>query len=157
MKELLLAFLNSPKERLNADEIEIRVRSFVIIVVTLILAFIVMALLYSVTFVSQPIKAMAPIDQAYTKMLNDIVLLIVGGIGGILTKGLTNEATNMMNAAKANKDAYVAPPPPPPAPVVMMAPSTPSNWTPPYPPQTPPYLEPDHEREKMAQARREAI
>ena len=147
MKELLLAFLNNPKERLNADEIEIRVRSFVIIVVTLILAFIVMALLYSVTFVSQPIKAMAPIDQAYTKMLNDIVLLIVGGIGGILTKGLTNEATNMMNAAKANKDAYVAPPPPP---VVMM--NTP-NWTPPPAPVSPPTLEPDHERERMAQAR----
>ena len=149
MKELLLAFLNNPKERLNADEIEIRVRSFVIIVVTLILAFIVMALLYSVTFVSQPIKAMAPIDQAYTKMLNDIVLLIVGGIGGILTKGLTNEATNMMNAAKANKDAYVAPSPPPPAPIIMTAP----NWTPPPPPMTPPTLEPDHERERMAQAR----
>ena len=149
MKELLLLLLNSPKERLSADEIEIRVRSFVIIVVTLILAFIVMALLYSVTFVSQPIKAMAPIDQAYTKMLNDIVLLIVGGIGGILTKGLTNEATNMMNAAKANKDAYVAPPPPP-APVVMM--STP-NWTPPPAPVSPPTLEPDHERERMAQAR----
>ena len=149
MKELLLAFLNSPKERLNADEIEIRVRSFVIIVVTLILAFIVMALLYSVTFVSQPIKAMAPIDQAYTKMLNDIVLLIVGGIGGILTKGLTNEATNMMNAAKANKDAYVAPPPPPPAPIIMQAP----NWTPPPPPMTPPTLESDQERERMAQAR----
>ena len=120
-----------------------------IIVVTLILAFIVMALLYSVTFVSQPIKAMAPIDQAYTKMLNDIVLLIVGGIGGILTKGLTNEATNMMNAAKANKDAYVAPPPPPPAPIIMTAP----NWTPPPPPMSPPTLEADHERERMAQAR----
>ena len=149
MKELLLAFLNNPKERLNADEIEIRVRSFVIIVVTLILAFIVMALLYSVTFVSQPIKAMAPIDQAYTKMLNDIVLLIVGGIGGILTKGLTNEATNMMNAAKANKDAYVAPLPPPPAPIIMQAP----NWTPPPPPMTLPTLESDQERERMAQAR----
>jgi len=149
LKELLLLLLNSPKERLSADEIEIRVRSFVIIVVTLILAFIVMALLYSVTFVSQPIKAMAPIDQAYTKMLNDIVLLIVGGIGGILTKGLTNEATNMMNAAKANKDAYVAPPPPPPAPIIMTAP----NWTPPPPPMSPPTLEADHERERMAQAR----
>jgi len=149
LKELLLAFLNNPKERLNADEIEIRVRSFVIIVVTLILAFIVMALLYSVTFVSQPIKAMAPIDQAYTKMLNDIVLLIVGGIGGILTKGLTNEATNMMNAAKSNKDAYVAPPPPPPAPIIVSSP----NWTAPPPPQAPPTLEADHERERMAQAR----
>ena len=92
---------------------------------------------------------MAPIDQAYTKMLNDIVLLIVGGIGGILTKGLTNEAQNMMNAAKANKDAYVAPPPPPPAPIIVSSP----GWTAPPPPQTPPTLEADHERERMAQAR----
>ena len=150
MKELLLALFNSPKERLSADEIEVRVRAFVIIMVTLIFAFITLALLYSVTFVTQPIKAMAPIDQAYTKMLNDIVLLIVGGIGGILTKGLTNEATNMMNAAKANKDAYVAPPPPP---VVMMAPSTTSNWTPPPPPMSRPTLEDDAERERMAHAR----
>ena len=147
MKELLLLLLNSPKERLSADEIEVRVRAFVIIMVTLIFAFITLALLYSVTFVTQPIKAMAPIDQAYTKMLNDIVLLIVGGIGGILTKGLTNEATNMMNAAKANKDAYVAPPPPP---VVMM--SSPS-WTPPPPPMSHPTLEDDAERERMAHAR----
>ena len=152
MKELLLLLLNSPKERLSADEIEIRVRSFVIIVVTLILAFIVMALLYSVTFVSQPIKAMAPIDQAYTKMLNDIVLLIVGGIGGILTKGITTEASNMITAAKNNTAAYTPPPPPPPAPVVMMTPS----WTPPPTPQSPPTLEAEHERERMAQARAEA-
>ena len=153
MKELLLAFLNSPSQRLTADEIEVRIRGFVIVVVTLIFAFITFALLYSVTFVTQPIKAMAPIDQAYTKMLNDIVLLIVGGIGGIMTKGLTNEATNMMNAAKANKDAYVAPPPPPPAPIIVSSP----GWTAPPPPQTPPTLEADHERERMAQARREAL
>jgi len=149
LKELLLLLLNSPKERLSADEIEVRVRAFVIIMVTLIFAFITFALLYSVTFVSQPIKQMAPIDQAYTKMLNDIVLLIVGGIGGILTKGLTNEATNMMNAAKSNKDAYVAPPPPPPAPIIMANP----NWTPPPAPVSPPTLESDAERERMARAR----
>ena len=148
MKELLLALFSSPAQRLTADEIDVRVRAFVIIVVTLIFAFITFALLYSVTFVTQPIKQMAPIDQAYTKMLNDIVLLIVGGIGGILTKGLTNEATNMMNAAKANKDAYVAPPPPP---VVMM--SSPSGWTPPPPPMSHPVLEDEAERERMAHAR----
>jgi len=151
LKELLLAFLNSPKERLSADDIEVRVRAFVIIVVTLILFFIVVTLIYSVMFVSQPIKAMAPIDQAFTKMLNDIVLLIVGGIGGIMTKGISNEATNMMNAAKANTAAYVAPPPPPPAPIIMTAPAP--NWTPPPPPMSPPTLEADHERERMAQAR----
>ena len=149
MKELLLALLNNPSQRLTADEIEVRIRGFVIVVVTLIFAFITFALLYSVTFVTQPIKAMAPIDQAYTKMLNDIVLLIVGGIGGIMTKGLTNEATNMMNAAKANKDAYVAPPPPPPAPIIVSAP----NWTPPPPPVSSPTLEDEETRERMARAR----
>jgi len=55
----------------------------------------------------------------------------------------------MMNAAKANKDAYVAPPPPPPAPIIVSSP----NWTAPPPPTTPPTLEADNERERMAQAR----
>ena len=148
MKEILLALLNSPKDRLNADDIEVRVRAFVIIVVTLILFFIVVTLIYSVMFVSQPIKAMAPIDQAFTKMLNDIVLLIVGGIGGIMTKGISNEATNMMNAAKSNKDAYVAPPP---APIIMAAASP--SWTAPPPPAGPPTLEDQEERLRTAQAR----
>lgn len=157
MKELLLAFLNSNKERLTADEIEVRIRAFVVIMVTLILFFIVVTLIYSIMFVTQPIKQMAPIDQAFSKMLNDIVLLIVGGIGGILTKGATTEARAMLDAAKANTAAYVAPPPPPPAPVMMFTPPpTPSpntGYTPPPPPQTPPTLEADHERERMAQAR----
>ena len=152
MKEILLALLNSNKERLNADEIEIRVRSFVIIVVTLILAFIVMALLYSVTFVSQPIKAMAPIDQAFTKMLNDIVLLIVGGRGGIMTKGLTNEATAMMNNVKTGKDAYVAPPVKEIS-FVSSGGGSGGSWTPPPRPSGPPTLEGDEERMRTAQAR----
>jgi hypothetical protein len=49
LKELLLALFNSPKERLSVDEIEALVRAFVVVVVTLILAFIVM-------------EAMPPID-----------------------------------------------------------------------------------------------
>lgn len=82
--------------KLTPSDIEVRVWGFVVIVVTLILCFIVVALLYSVTFVTQPIKSMAPIDQAYTKMLNDIVLLIVGGIGGVMTKRVVNSATNAL-------------------------------------------------------------
>ena len=145
MKEILLKLLSSNSPRLSADEIEVRVRAFVIVIVVLIFAFITFALLYSVTFVTQPIKAMAPIDQAYTKMLNDIVLLIVGGVGGIMTKRAANEAAAMMGAVKAGKDAYVAPP----VQTVTMA-----NWTPPPPPSNPPhYLEPDHEREALAAAR----
>jgi len=153
LKELLLLLLtpNPNQERLTADEIEARTRSFVIVVVTLILFFIVVTLIYSVMFVSQPIKAMAPIDQAFTKMLNDIVLLIVGGIGGIMTKGLTNEATAMMNNVKSGKDAYVAPP----VKEIVMGPAT--GWTAPPAPTSGPVLEADHERERMAQARAENV
>ena len=149
MKDFLLKILLNNKPRLTADEIEVRVRAFVIIMVTLIFCFITFALLYSVTFVTQPVKTMAPIDQAYTKMLNDIVLLIVGGIGGILTKGVTNEARAMLDAAKTNKDAYVEPPP---SPVQNITVSSP-NWTPPPAPRTPPALEGDDERMRTAEAR----
>jgi len=122
----------------------------VVVVVTLILAFIVFALLYSVTFVSQPIKAMAPIDQAYTKMLNDIVLLIVGGIGGIMTKGLTNEATAMMNNVKGGTSAYVAPPV---KEVVFTETISTSAGSAPSAPTSPPMLEDEDERLRMAHAR----
>lgn len=94
--------MSSQKQNLTPDEIEVRVWSFVVVAVTLILCFIVVALLYSVTFVTQPIKSMAPIDQAYTKMLNDIVLLIVGGIGGVMSK----------RAVAAGAKAFGAPQPP---------------------------------------------
>ena len=149
MKELLLKLLLNNKPRLTADEIEVRVRAFVIVMVTLIFCFITFALLYSVTFVTQPIKAMAPIDQAYTKMLNDIVLLIVGGIGGILTKGVTNEARAMMDSVKQGKDAYTPPPPPPVQNITVSS----AGWTPPPPPSTPPRLEDDEERMRTASAR----
>jgi hypothetical protein len=118
-----------------------------------------------VTFVTQPIKSMAPIDQAYTKMLNDIVLLIVGGIGGIVGKRAVGAVSNAINPPP------VIPPAPAPAPTPAPATSTwtssgalpawvnpplDETWVPPPPPTTPPeHLEPDHVREEIAAARRE--
>ena len=90
--------MSNQKQNLTPDEIEVRIWGFVVIAVTCILCFIVVALLYSVTFVTQPIKSMAPIDQAYTKMLNDIVLLIVGGIGGVMTKRAVGAASKAFGA-----------------------------------------------------------
>jgi len=74
------------QHRLTAEELEVRTWSFVVIVVTFILAGIVAFMLYSLAFVTQPLKAMAPMDQAFAKMLNDIVLLVVGGIGGVMSR-----------------------------------------------------------------------
>jgi len=156
----------SKKQRPTIEEVETYVWGFVVIMVTLILCFIVMALLYSVTFVTQPIKSMAPIDMAYTKMLNDIVLLIVGGIGGVIGKKGVGTAVNAIQSA-------VTPTPPmaqttPVAPPVATVASTNYNWmgfknadldeswTPPPPPTTPPeLLEDDHDREQLAMARKE--
>jgi hypothetical protein len=164
----------SPEDRLSAEAIEVRVWGFVVIMITLILAGIVFALLYSVTFVTQPIKSMAPIDQAYTKMLNDIVLLIVGGIGGIVGKRAVSGAVNAMRSTP--------PPPPPmqhyghysphthsyapqPAPKAMpdfnwmgyKNPDLDESWTPGPPPTTPPdHQEPEEDRAEIAAARKEA-
>jgi hypothetical protein len=158
--------MSNKKQNLTPDEIEVRVWGFVVIIVTLILCFIVVSLLYSVTFVTQPIKSMAPIDMAYTKMLNDIVLLIVGGIGGVMSKRAVGAATN---AFKPTSEPTPTQPT-----VVASAPSVASNpmpsfnwmgyknpdldesWTPPPPPSTPPeHMESDSDREKLALARKE--
>jgi hypothetical protein len=170
----------SPEDRLSAEAIEVRVWGFVVVMITLILAGIVFALLYSVTFVTQPIKSMAPIDQAYTKMLNDIVLLIVGGIGGIVGKRAVSGAVNAMRPTPSNyanntsnqyaphhsshnapHQSYCAP-----STNVTMPdfnwmgyknPELDESWTPGPPPTTPPdHQEPDDERAEIALARKES-
>ena len=84
---------------LTAEEFEVRIWGFVVIVVTFILAGIVAFMLYSLAFVTQPLKSMAPMDQAFAKMLNDIVLLVVGGIGGVMSrKGVQAVAEKMASS-----------------------------------------------------------
>jgi len=148
---------------LTQDEIEVRVWALVVLIVTVILAGIVFFMLYSVTFVTQPIKSMAPIDQGYLKMLNDIVLLIVGGIGGVMSrKGVQTLAEKMATPT-------TPPVTPPSTPTTPPLPSTSTwvssgampawvnppldeEWRAPPPPTTPPdYVDP--EKEKIANER----
>jgi hypothetical protein len=172
------SMMSNQKQKLTTEEIEVRIWGFVVIAVTLILMFIVAALLYSVTFVTQPIKSMAPIDQAYTKMLNDIVLLIVGGIGGVIGKRAMSSAARAFNPPPTcqpmgyggggfnpsygssyapPQSAYGLPSQPFGAMPVWKNPELDESWTPGPPPTTPPdHLEDDHEREELAQARKEA-
>ena len=172
------SMMSNQKQKLTTEEIEVRIWGFVVIAVTLILMFIVAALLYSVTFVTQPIKSMAPIDQAYTKMLNDIVLLIVGGIGGVIGKRAMSSAARAFNPPPTcqpmgyggggfnssygssyapPQSAYGLPSQPFGAMPVWKNPELDESWTPGPPPTTPPdHLEDDQEREELAQARKEA-
>ena len=172
------------KLNLTTEEIEVRVWGFVVIAVTCILCFIVVALLYSVTFVTQPIKSMAPIDQAYTKMLNDIVLLIVGGIGAVMGKKAVGTAAKAFGGQQSmqpmgqcmgqpmqggygqygysnnhgfNASTNGIPTQPFGAMPKWTNPELDESWTPGPPPTTPPeHLEDDHEREQLAQARQES-
>ena len=155
------------KSKYTPEDLEVRIWGFVVVMITIILFGIVFALLYSVTFVVQPIKSMAPIDQAYTKMLNDIVLLIVGGIGGIVGKRAVG---SINNAVSPTPPATVSTPSSPTtgasstttAPLttgalpVWVNPPLDESWTPPPPPTTPPqHLETDSVREEIAAARHE--
>ena len=155
------------KSKYTPEEVEVRIWGFVVVMITIILFGIVIALLYSVTFVTQPIKSMAPIDQAYTKMLNDIVLLIVGGIGGIVGKRAVGAVTSttptpQISAPSTPVSAHPSPPAtstwtsPPGAMPVWVNPPLDETWTPPPPPTTPPqHLESDSVREEIAAARQE--
>ena len=169
--------MSSQKTNLTTEEFEVRVWGFVVIVVTCILCFIVISLLYSVTFVTQPIKSMAPIDQAYVKMMNDIVLLIVGGIGGVIGKRAMTSRQQPPQSMQpmcqpmqgygqqygySNNHGFNAktngiPSQPFGAMPTWTNPELDESWTPGPPPDTPPdHLEDDHERIQLAAARQEA-
>ena len=148
----------APKNQraLTPEEIEVRVWAIVVVVVTAILAGIVFFVLYSVTFVTQPIKSMAPIDQAYTKMLNDIVLLIVGGIGGVISKRAVGSVAKSMAPEPPKCQAVTVPPQTQSALpdfnwMGFKNPDLDENWRPPPPPTTPPdHLEPESDRAELA-------
>lgn len=140
--------------------VETYVWASVVLIVTVILAGIVIAMLYSVTFVTQPIKSMAPIDQAYLKMMNDIVLLIVGGIGGVMSRKGVQAISDRLSTPPATVSTPSSPPITPPTPSnalpVWVNPPLDESWVPPPPPTTPPqHLEADSVREEIAAARHE--
>ena len=157
---------------------EVMVWAFVVGIVMLVFGGLVFAMLYSVTFVQQPLKTMAPIDMAYTKMLNDIVLLMTGSITTLIGMRVAKKASEMIANKVSNTLGPTPPTPaspaPSPAPTVVAEAPKPANampdwnwmnwtnpqldenWTPPPPPTTPAdHLEPEDDRHDLAQARAE--
>lgn len=151
-----------PRHLLTAEEFEVRIWGFVVVIVTLVLAGIVAFMLYSLAYVTQPIKSMAPMDQAFAKMLNDIVLLIVGGIGGVMSKKGVQSVSERLAGAQPPQPQAVAPSISP-APTAQSGmfdfnfngfsnPALDEDWRAPPPPSTPAdYLDPA--REEIAHER----
>ena len=134
------------QHRLTAEELEVRTWSFVVVVVTFILAGIVAFMLYSLAFVTQPLKSMAPMDQAFAKMLNDIVLLVVGGIGGVMSRKGVQAIAEKMSPPPQPQAVASSPSPAPTASSGMFDfnfsgfknPALDEEWRAPPPPTTPP-------------------
>jgi hypothetical protein len=88
--------------RLTAEEIEVRVWAFVIIILVTILLGAMVAFLYSVTYVTQPMAGMAPIDKIYTQQISTIMVFITGVLGGVAGRSGIKAIANATAKAEAN-------------------------------------------------------
>ena len=88
--------------RLTAEEIEVRVWAFVIIILVTILLGAMVAFLYSVTYVTQPMAGMAPIDKIYTQQISTIMVFITGVLGGVAGRSGIKAVANAVAKAEAN-------------------------------------------------------
>jgi len=91
-----------PNNRLTAEEIEVRVWAFVIIILVTILLGAMVAFLYSVTYVTQPMAGMAPIDKIYTQQISTIMVFITGVLGGVAGRSGIKAVANATAKAEAN-------------------------------------------------------
>ena len=87
--------------RLTAEEIEVRVWAFVIVVLVCILLGAMAMFLYSVTYVTQPMSGMAPIDKIYTSQISTIMVFITGVLGGVAGRSGIKAVANAVAKAEA--------------------------------------------------------
>jgi hypothetical protein len=88
--------------RLTAEEIEVRVWAFVIIILVTILLGAMVAFLYSVTYVTQPMAGMAPIDKIYTQQISTIMVFITGVLGGVAGRSGIKAVATAISKSESN-------------------------------------------------------
>lgn len=101
--------ITNSKQRLSAEEIEVRVWAFVIVVLVTILLGAMAMFLYSVTYVTQPMSGMAPIDKVYTSQISTIMVFITGVLGGVAGRSGIKAVANAVAKAEANDNEPPAP------------------------------------------------
>tara|TARA_R110000868_G_scaffold77073_9_gene221112 strand:- start:623 stop:943 length:321 start_codon:yes stop_codon:yes gene_type:complete len=87
--------------RMTADDIEARVWAFVIVCLMLILLGSVAMFLYALTYVTQPMAGMAPIDKVYTQQISTIMVFITGVLGGVAGRSGVKAIANATAKAEA--------------------------------------------------------
>lgn len=125
--------------RMTVDEIEVRVWAFVIVILVAILLGAMAMFLYSVTWVTQPMSGMAPIDKVYTQQISTIMVFITGVLGGVAGRSGVKAVANAMATAEATDNDD---PPPKPAPSTWTGKPPSPNWTKNPPPPPKPMVKP---------------
>ena len=95
--------------RMTAEEIEVRIWAFVIFCLMLILLGAMAMSLYSVTYVTQPMAGMAPIDKVYTQQISTIMVFITGVLGGVAGRSGVKAVATAISKAEANDNEPPAP------------------------------------------------
>lgn len=142
--------------------IQVMAWSFVVFVLMAVFGGTVASMIWSVMFNQQPMKSMAPIDLAFTKMLNDVMLLMTGSVTTLIGMFAINKGARAL--AEKLAPTLVTPPPSPQV-LPAAASGTPDfnwmnlkpvdfdeEWRAPPPPTTPPNYE-HPEREEIAHER----
>jgi len=100
--------MNKPT-RMTAEEIEVRIWAFVIFCLMLILLGAMAMFLYSVTYVTQPMAGMAPIDKVYTQQISTIMVFITGVLGGVAGRSGAKAVATAISKSEANDNEPPAP------------------------------------------------
>lgn len=118
--ELLKSF---KKKTENPDEVFIyteeqlmaRLKFFIGVCLALTLVGIVFVVLYSLIFVTQPMNAIAPIDQKFFELIIPVATFLTGTLSGIMLAGNDKEAQkDALKAANKGWDKPTTPPAPAP-------------------------------------------
>ena len=92
--------------RYTEDELMVRLKFFIGIILGLTLFGIVFVVLYSLIFVTQPMNVMSPVDNKFFELIIPIATFLTGTLSGIMLAGNDKDLR-----AKA-LDAANSPPPP---------------------------------------------
>jgi hypothetical protein len=108
-------------QRYTTEELNVRLKFFIGIILGLTLFGIVFVVLYSLIFVTQPMNGMSPVDNKFFELIIPIATFLTGTLSGIMLAGDDKELR-----AKAIDAANKPPPPSAPSPVAAPRPFSPS-------------------------------
>jgi len=99
-------FLVGP--RYTEDELMVRLKFFIGVILGLTLFFIVVVVLYSLIFVTQPMNGISPVDNKFFELIIPIATFLTGTLSGIMLAG--NDKDLRAKALEAANKPYEPPP-----------------------------------------------